>query len=111
MAKFYGKVGFMTTEKTAPGVYEEVIVEKEYYGDLLKVNRRWEGVSNHENDDLNVSLRVSILADDFAYEHLHEIRYVEWYNSKWKATTVEVEYPRLIISIGGVYNGDAQDES
>lgn len=109
MAKYFGKVGFMTTVKTSPGVYEEAIEEKDYYGDIIRFNRRWDTMSDKENDDLNVNNQISILADDFAYEHLHEIRYVEWYGTKWKATTVEVNYPRLLISIGGVYNGDPQN--
>ena len=109
MAKYFGKIGFMTTVKTSPGVYEESIEEKDYYGDIIRINRRWDAVSDKENDDLNISNQISILADDFAYGHLHEIRYVEWYGTKWKVSTVEVNYPRLLISIGGVYNGDAED--
>lgn len=106
MAKFFGKVGFMTTNEKAPGVFEEDIIEKDYYGDILKQYRRWESTSDKQNDDLNINNQVSILADSFAYEHLHEIRYVEWYGIKWKASTVEPEFPRIRITFGGVYNGD-----
>lgn len=106
MAKFFGKLGFMETEETSPGVWEESIDERDYYGDIMRRSRRWEPVGDRENDDLNISNQFSILADSFAYENLHRLRYIEWFGTKWKVATVEVEYPRLIISVGGVYNGD-----
>ena len=104
MAKFFGTIGFGITEETSLGVWEEKIIERQYYGDVLRFSRRWE-MADKVNDNLNVSNQISIVADPYACENFAFIRYVEWAGVKWKVPTVEVQYPRLILSIGGVYNG------
>ena len=104
MAKFYDKVGYGVTEDTGDGVWVESITERSYYGDVLKLSRRWEN-SENLNDNLNVSHQISIVADAYAYEHFSAIRYVCWMGARWKVTDVTVQRPRLILSIGGVYNG------
>lgn len=103
MAKFYGTIGYGETKETRPGVWEEIITERSYFGDVLQFGRRWES-SGNLNDNLNVSNRISIVADPFAYEKFHAIRYISWMGSKWKVSAVEVDYPRLVLTIGGVYN-------
>lgn len=105
MAKFYGKVGYAKTTETAPGVWEDVITERNYSGDALKDTRRLEA-GEGLNDNLTINNIVSIIADPFAYQHFHEMRYVQWMGAFWKVTNVEVQRPRLILTIGGVYNGD-----
>lgn len=105
MAKFFGKVGYgEDTVETRPGVWEVKPVERSYYGDVLQNSRRWEN-GEHLNDNLNINNKISIVADPFAYQNFHAIRYVEWMGAKWEVTNVEVQYPRLILTIGGVYNG------
>ena len=104
MAKFYGIIGYVITKETEPGIYEEVVVENAYYGDVLKDSRRLQERAK-VNDDITISNRISIIADPFANNHFHSMRYVEMMGSKWKITDVEVAFPRLILSIGGVYNG------
>lgn len=104
MAKFYGPVGFVTQQETSPGVSSQVAVERNYYGDELKVARRWEK-TDHLNDDLNAAVTISIIADRYAYDHVSAIRYVSWMGSKWNVTSVEPQRPRLSLTIGGVYNG------
>ena len=110
MAKFYGKVGYGVTEKTGPGIWENVIVEHEYSGDLMRDTRQLVAGSQ-VNDDININNQISIVADPFAYQNFHSMKYVEYMGTKWKITGVEVQYPRLILSIGGVYNGEEPDES
>ena len=104
MAKFYGIIGYVVTKETEPGIYEEVVVENAYYGDMLKDSRRLQERAK-VNDDITISNRISIIADPFANNHFHSMRYVEMMGTKWKITDVEVAFPRLILSIGGVYNG------
>lgn len=104
MAKFYGSVGYAETVKTAPGVHEERIVEYPYYGDLTRNARQLQS-SETLNDDINVANEISIVADPFAYQNFYRMRYVGFMGTKWKVTKVEVQYPRLILTIGGVYNG------
>lgn len=104
MAKFFGKIGFETTVETSQDIYEESIIEKDYYGDVIR-NRRLLQSNSKINEDINISNQISIVADPFANNNFHSMRYVEWMGSKWKITDVEVQYPRLILSIGGLYNG------
>lgn len=104
MAKFYGLIGYAETAKTAPGVYEDKIVEYPYYGDLIRNTRQLQSVETL-NDDINVSNEISIVADPFARENFHRMRYVTFMGAKWKISKVEVGYPRLILTIGGLYNG------
>lgn len=106
--KYYGSVGYMVTEEKvvdgeSTGVFVEQIVEREYYGDVLKNTSGWQN-GEHLNDDLKVNVRISIVADPFAYNHFSEIRYVNWMCQKWKVKSVEPAYPRLILEVGGVYN-------
>lgn len=105
MAKFYGAVGYSITEETTPGVWEEQITERMYYGDLIQNRRRFQS-SGNVNDNINISNEISIVADPFANANFHLMRYVEFMGVKWKISDVEVKYPRLILTIGGVYNGD-----
>lgn len=104
MAKFFGKIGFATLTETTPGVWEEVITERDYYGELIRNNRRLQG-AQQLNDDISLSNEFSILADPFAVENFHSMRYLTYMGTKWKVTTVDVQYPRLTLSVGGIYNG------
>ena len=104
MAKFYGKIGYAETSKTKPGVYEDATTEREYFGDLIRNTRRLQS-SDKVNDDINISNEISIVSDPFAIQNFHSMRYVEFMGAKWKITNVEVQYPRLILTIGGLYNG------
>ena len=101
--KFYGAIGYGVTRETAPDVYGEEIVEHEYYGDVTRNFRRWQS-GQTLNDNLELDNVISVVADPFAFEHYSEIRYVVWNWAKWKVKNVEVQYPRLILTIGGVYN-------
>ena len=105
MAKFFGKIGYAETVETTPGVWEEKITEREYFGDLIRNTRSLQS-GEQLNDDINISNEISIVADPFAYENFHSMRYVEFMNAKWKISSVEVQYPRLILSVGGLYNGN-----
>lgn len=104
MAKFFWKVGYGVSEETAPGVWSDVITEVQYYGDILR-NTRQESNGAKINDDLTVSNSISIVADPFAVQNFFAIRYVEWMGSLWNVSDVEVQIPRLLLRLGGVYNG------
>jgi hypothetical protein len=104
MARFAGKVGFVAIKETVPGVYEEVVTERTYYGDTLSNYRNLQS-TDQVNDNINISKKVSIMADPFARDNFHFIRYVVTDGAKWKAVTAEPAYPRIILTLGGVYNG------
>lgn len=103
MAKYYGMIGFAETVETSPGIWKEHIKEYSYYGDLVRSSRRLEQ-SNKVNDDVNLSNDISIVADPFARENFHAMRYVTYLGTKWKVTNVDVQYPRLVLSTGGIYH-------
>lgn len=103
MAKWFGKIGFGVTSETKPGVWTESITPREYYGDLIRNTRRLQS-GDQVNDDINISNEISIVSDPYANEHFYAIRYVEFAGAKWKVTNVDVQYPRLILTLGGVYN-------
>lgn len=103
--KFYGAVGFWDENNLLrPGVVKPGIVERNYYGEVLQNMHRWDQ-SEHQTDDLKVSNRISILSDPYAHEHWPAIKYVVWNGVKWKASSIDIQYPRLIITLGEVYNG------
>lgn len=104
MAKFYGKVGYGDNKETSPGVWEEVITTKNYSGDVLRNNRRL-SATDTLNDNMTISNVISIVSDPFANENFYSILYVELMGAKWKVSNVEVQYPRLLLTLGGVYNG------
>lgn len=104
MSKWFGIVGYGMTEETRPGVSELKIVERPYYGEIIrntKTNNQGEGL----NDNIELQNDFSIIADAFAYENFSLIRYVKYMGARWKIKSVDVEHPRLILSVGGVYNG------
>lgn len=104
MAKFYGKIGYGETKEIKPGVWDETITERLYFGDVNKLSRRLK-TDDKVIDNINISNEISILADPFAYENFSTIKYVEYMGAKWKVTNVEVKFPRLILVTGGLYNG------
>ena len=106
MARFYGVVGYIETKETKPGVWTEVITERNYQGDVIRDSRTLQN-SGNVNDNIIVSNQISVVADAYAYQNFHAIRYVVWNGIKWKASTVDVStYPRMIMTLGGVYNGE-----
>lgn len=109
MARFAGNVGYGETKETAPGVYEDVITERKYYGDVTRNTRRLEG-SDRVNMNVLANNTISILADAYAYDHFYNMKYVWWMGTRWIVATVEVQRPRLILTLGGVYH-DGTDSS
>lgn len=104
MAKYFGKIGYMETVETEPGIHETRITERNYYGDVTRNSRSLQN-QGEVNDSPNISNQISIVADPFAYKNFHSMLYAEYMETKWKVTNVEVQAPRLILTLGGVYNG------
>lgn len=102
--RFYGRVGYGASVESAPGVWKDVITEVSYYGDILR-NTRQEKDGTKVNDDLTVNNSISIVADAYANENFFAMRYIEWAGILWAVATVDVRGPRLLLTLGGVYNG------
>lgn len=104
--RYYGKIGFEVTKETRPGIWEATTEFREYYGEVHRWIKRYEN-SDHQNDDIDINNSISIISDPFANENLGNLKCIEWMGTLWKITSIEVEYPRLILTIGGVYtNGE-----
>lgn len=104
MAKFYGEIGYGETVETRPGVWDDVITERKYYGDVVRNTRQLES-GEKVNNDISVGNSISIVADPYANEHFFAMRYIKWAGTLWTVADVEVRSPRLILRLGGVYNG------
>ena len=107
MAKFFGQIGFVHTVEDPPesGIWVEEEEERDYYGDVNRIMRRWES-GQKINDDINISNEISILSDPYVTQHIPWIKYVVWNGAKWKVSSAEINYPRIKLSLGGVYNGE-----
>ena len=109
--RYYGNIAFRFTEETVPGIYEEKFVIRPYYGEVLRNYRTLHTESKEINDDISLRNQISIVADQFAYNHFQSMIYVEFMGTKWKAQDVEVVMPRLQITLGGEYNGDTGSQA
>lgn len=103
MARFHGMLGFAIQTEVRPGVFQERITECECYGRVLNASFMNQQTSE-TNEDLRVNNRVSITANTYAIENFQFMRYLTYMGVKWRISNVEVQYPELILSIGGVYN-------
>lgn len=107
--KWHGHIGFSITAETPPGsgVYRSSITERSYHGEVYRDSRRWakaEGL----NDDLLISNQISLVSDVFALENLPHMRYITMYKQKWCITDIEVNYPRIVITMGGLYHDETE---
>lgn len=103
--KWYGKIGYALTEDNGDGVWTPTMSWRQYYGDVQRFSRHVDGGSNI-NDNLNISNTISILADPYALENLGYMKCIEWMGNLWEISAIDISYPRMILTIGGVYNGD-----
>ena len=104
MAKYHGMIGYAKLEETAPGVWEEIIIEHEASGDVKRNLRRLNG-AEQLNDNIKLNQEISIVADPFAVENFQYIRYATYMGTKWKVNSVDAsQYPRLVLDMGEVYN-------
>lgn len=103
MAKFRGNIGYVKTVETSPGVWSDETVTRLYSGDVLQNNRRWQQ-SDKINEDLTISVKISIISDNYILENLMYLKFVEYMGAKWKVTDISIERPRLILTLGGLYN-------
>ncbi len=105
MAKWYGAIAFANTVETAPGVWTNRIIKRNYYGELTRSSRRLQ-TADQLNDNITLANDISIISDPFAEENFQSILYVEIMGAKWKVSNVEIQYPRLLLTTGGIYNGE-----
>jgi hypothetical protein len=105
MAKYYGILGFVEEVETTPGVWESQETLRSYSGDVQRFMSR-ATAPDKVNDDIRMNNQISIIGDAYAYNHFYTLRFAEWCGARWKIESVEVQHPRLILTLGGLYNGD-----
>lgn len=103
--RFFGEVGFVDTKETEPGIWTTDVSERQYYGDVIQNNRRWSSGEN-VNDNLVLNNQISIVSDDYLVSNFPAIRYVRWMGAEWKVTNATINRPRIVLTLGEVYNGD-----
>ena len=103
MAKFSGKIGYFTSVEKEPGLWVNDFVERDYYGDFMRNSNSFQS-SSGVNDNISLNNSISIVADPYANENFQHMRYVKFRDTKWKILSAEVQYPRIILTVGGVYN-------
>ena len=109
MSKFYGTLGFVKTEETAPGIWTSSnIVRRDYKGDLQRFIERYD-TGDKVNSDVSINNQISLICDPYALENLQYIKFVEFLGAAWKVTSVDIQYPRIILNLGEVYTGDTRD--
>lgn len=106
MAKFYGNIGFTQTDETKPGIWTKVVTEVPYSGEITKYSKRVEANNESLNENIKINVELSILANEFALSNITNISYVEYLGAKWKVTEITPAFPRLRLTLGGVYNGE-----
>lgn len=106
--KFYGNIAFRNTAETLPDVWTEEIKTKTYYGDVQKLSKRNES-GEHVIDGLRINTSISVLMDPWMSDNFQNILYVEYMNSKWKVESAEILYPRIVLTLGGLYNVEDED--
>ena len=105
MVKFYGTIGYGESVDKGDGVWEDDITERNYYGDVIQNIRRLQEDGEKVNSDISVGNSISIIADPYANEHFFAMRYIKWAGTYWIVKSVDVKRPRLVLQLGGVYNG------
>lgn len=110
--KYAGKIGFWIDDvEVRPGVYKSEIIEKTYTGDILRNSQRWNG-TEYINKNVTISNKVSVISDLYLNEHLSSVKYITWMGTKWCVSSIEVQYPRIVLEIGEVWNGiDSKSEA
>lgn len=106
MARYYGAIGYGESAEVpaSSGVWKDVITEYSYYGDVIRNTAKREH-GEGLNANVGVGNSISVVADQYAIDHVQAIRYIRWDGALWTVTNVDVQPPRLIISLGEVYNG------
>lgn len=111
MARFYGPIGFtFGSHESVPGVWVHDISVRNYYGDVMKRRLSWEK-GQDINDNIKIGNQISIVADEFAEENAYAMVWVKWKGTKWKVSSVEFERPRMILTLGDIYNEVEETEN
>ena len=105
--RYHGKIGYSETTETKPGLFERTITFREAYGDVFRNTKR-DQTSSTLNDKITVSNQISIVADPYAREHFFNIKCIEWQGALWDVNSVDVQYPRLVLEIGGLFDEDLE---
>ena len=103
--RFFGKVGYQIETEDTDSVWVKTMVAKSYFGDVIRNNTRRD-TGDTINDQVDVNNRISIVADPFAFENFQNMKYVEWLKQLWNIKSIELQPPRIILEVGGVYNGE-----
>lgn len=104
MARYYGKIGFyFDGVEVRPGVWQPIIEERDAFGDVIRNTKRTEN-QGYVNDNIVLNSQISFVADSYAIDNFQRIKYATYMGTKWAVSSAEVAFPRIILTLGGVYN-------
>lgn len=103
MGKYYGAIGYGQTYEQAPGVWKVLYTERIVYGDVI-INTKKAENPGQVNDNIVINTQISFLADPYALQNFHLIKYAQYLGTNWKVVSVTDQRPRLVLTLGGVYN-------
>lgn len=108
MAKYAGLVGYVTQEEKVPGVWSTVADPKPMRGDIIRASASSQNdgrlSSDKINKDVTLNHRVSLVGDAYAFGNYYNIKWIEIDGAKWEVSSVELQRPRLIVTVGGLWN-------
>ncbi len=105
--KWYGEIAFSNQQETEPGVWEDVPIVRDYFGELIK-NYRRDNVGSNSNADITLSNQLSVVVDPFLLNSFHEILYVTYNGVKWRVNSVDIQYPKMTLDFGGLYKEESE---
>ncbi len=104
MAKYAGLVCYVTQEEKVPGVWTPLENPVLMKGDIIRQSSNYQD-NGKINSDISLNHRVSLVGDAYAFDNYYNIKWIMLDGRKWEVTSVEIQRPRIIVSIGGLWNG------
>lgn len=103
--KFSGKAGFRIDDvEIEPGVYKPQVVVKAIKGSVVSNSYQHQNSDKSTIDNVRITNQLSIVANQFLNKHITNLMYVEFQGVKWKVESFDIQPPRVVVSLGGVYN-------
>lgn len=102
--RYSGMFGIAKQVEVAPGVWDDVITERPYIGDLIQTTERLEGAGT-VNPVYKTTTSLSVVSDGVLRDRYDDIRYVVYRGVPWTVESSVLEEPRLTLYFGERYNG------
>lgn len=104
--KYSGLAGFEKKHnEVRPGVLQNQIKEVRIKGDVINYGHSLNPTQGSDQQDVHIRNRLSIVMNPYLRDNFSSLVYVIFMNVKWEVSSFTINGPRVIIDLGGVYNG------